>query len=97
MKIDVEGFEGEVLAGGSTFVSAHRPAILAEFNPAWLETRGWPPSLPLDWAEANGYDCWELVYCRPRPYLEAKRISLQPLAPDRARSGTSLLLLPQQP
>jgi FkbM family methyltransferase len=95
MKIDVEGFERDVLAGGSAFVAAHRPAIFAEFNPAWLESRGMAQSLPLEWAETNDYECLELVYSRPKPFLEVKKISLRPLTPDRARSGTSLLLLPR--
>jgi FkbM family methyltransferase len=95
MKIDVEGFEEDVLAGASAFVAAHRPAILAEFNPDWLETRGSAQSLPVEWAEANDYDCWELVHLRRRPWSESKKISLRPLVPGTARTGSDLLFLPR--
>ncbi|WP_051212205.1 FkbM family methyltransferase [Rubritepida flocculans] len=35
VKIDVEGFESEVLAGGAASLARHRPLVFAEFN-AWV-------------------------------------------------------------
>ena len=94
VKLDVEGFEMEVLAGASSFLAANRPVIFAEFNPAWLETRGVDPRAPLRWAADNSYRCMELVYSRRRAMLDRQRVSLRPLATGADRSGTSLLLTP---
>ena len=95
LKMDVEGFEMEMLEGASQFIATHRPVIFGEFHPAWLETRGIDPSEPQRWAGINGYDCMELVYARPHRFLDLERITLRTLVIDGARSGTSLLLVPQ--
>lgn len=95
VKMDAEGFEMDVLAGGVGFLSAHRPVMLGEFSPAWLETRGVDPAAPLSWAEANGYVCSELVYARRHPLSERKTLSPRPLGPLDRRLGASLLLVPR--
>lgn len=94
LKMDVEGFEMEMLEGASQFIAAHRPVIFGEFHPVWFETRGIDPSEPQRWAETNRYDCMELVYARPHRFLDLEKITLRPLGRDGARSGTGLLLLP---
>lgn len=40
MKMDVEGAELHVLRGGMAFIAAHRPAILGEFSPYWMQAAG---------------------------------------------------------
>ena len=95
MKIDAEGFEMDALAGGTAFVTAHRPVIFAEFHPSWLATRGVAPAAPQAWAAANDYDVSELVYTRAHPVLDRRRITLRPLTARATRSGTSLLLVPR--
>jgi FkbM family methyltransferase len=55
LKIDVEGFELDVLAGGVDLVRRSRPAIYAEFSPAWLTSRGYGPDAPAVWARTNEY------------------------------------------
>jgi FkbM family methyltransferase len=37
LKIDVEGFEGEVLAGGEHIISEHRPRIFLELHPTMMQ------------------------------------------------------------
>jgi len=95
VKIDAEGFEMDILAGAASFVASNRPALVAEFNPSWLRTRGSAPSAPADWAAANGYACHEMVYKRVNPVSDVLRASLTPLGPSSVRSGTGLVLLPQ--
>jgi len=44
VKIDVQGFEMNVLAGAEKTITAHKPIILMENNPAgdeWLQSRNW--------------------------------------------------------
>lgn len=94
VKIDVEGFEMDVLAGASSFLAANRPVIFAEFNPEWLQTRGVEPTAPQEWAAVNGYNCMELVYDRHGLMSERQKISLRTLSLGAARSGTNLLLTP---
>lgn len=36
LKIDVEGYEGHVLAGARQILLEHRPALFVEIHPAWL-------------------------------------------------------------
>lgn len=55
IKIDVEGFEMDILEGARDFIATHRSTILGEFSPEWLERRG-PGSLaPGRWAASNRY------------------------------------------
>lgn len=95
VKIDAEGYEMDILAGSSLFIADHRPVIFAEFSPEWLLTRGVPMSAPQQWADANGYDCMELVYRRLNILSSRRLVSTRWLAADDHRIGTSLLLIPR--
>jgi len=95
MKLDTEGSEIDILAGGESFINAHRPVIVAEFNLEWLATRGVAASGPVDWAQANGYLCHQLMYQRTNPAFEVGTASLEPMMTALApRSGSDLVLLP---
>jgi FkbM family methyltransferase len=96
VKVDVEGFELDVLAGGRRFFARYRPTILGEFGDEFLRARGIDERAPLDWAAANEYSCYELVYSHPRWYSDRRRIALRRLDGDMRRSGTSLLLQPTE-
>jgi FkbM family methyltransferase len=94
VKIDAEGFEMDILAGATSFLAAHRPALFAEFSPAWLQSRGLAASAPVGWAAAHGYTCHELVHTRARRTSDVLVSTLAPLAPTAPRRGTDLMLLP---
>lgn len=94
IKIDVEGFEMDMLEGASDFIATHRPTIFGEFSPLWLETRGFAKSAPEIWATNNRYVSLELAH-RSVLCISDKRIStVKPLPLSGFRSGTDLLLLP---
>jgi FkbM family methyltransferase len=55
IKIDVEGWESEVLAGAGELVSAQRPSILLEWNAANLAASGVAKETLLQMASKMGY------------------------------------------
>lgn len=75
--------------------AAHRPAILGEFNPAWLSFRGIAPDAPRRWAQAHGYECFELRQTRRHPLAEQQITLSEPLPEGTGRLG-ALLLLPEE-
>jgi hypothetical protein len=93
VKIDVEGFEMEVLAGSEVVVSRFRPVILGEFNPSWLQSRGIPLTAPYDWCQEHGY---EVCYVTPgrRHFWNDARLSVGLTPPGSGRGD--LLLIPRE-
>lgn len=77
VKIDVEGFESEVLEGASR-VLAMRPGVVVEVHPQFLEPRGIDASRPLDLLRQAGYgvfvedpaskDYGVLPFTAPKPH-----------------------------
>jgi FkbM family methyltransferase len=55
LKIDVEGFEGEVLAGGRELLQRSRPALFLELHSSILRSRGRDPKDILDGLFDVGY------------------------------------------
>jgi FkbM family methyltransferase len=56
LKIDVEGCEGEVLAGARTTLRVHRPILFLELHGALLRAGGRDPETVLASLAAHGYD-----------------------------------------
>lgn len=55
LKVDVEGFEGDVLHGGARLLREHRPLVLLELHLDLLETRGMAPADALAPLREAGY------------------------------------------
>lgn len=94
IKMDAEGYEIEILRGASRFIRNQRPVIFGEFHPEWLKARGVAASEPQRWAQANNYECMELVYTRKHALLDLERVTLRRITEHNRRSGRSLLFLP---
>ncbi|HVR61719.1 MAG TPA: FkbM family methyltransferase [Polyangia bacterium] len=94
VKMDIEGFELEALAGGEAFIAKHRPVIFGEFNGWFLERHGFSPDAPIEWARRHGYVCLDLVSARRSRLTDEVRLTPQALGAGAARRGGDLLLLP---
>jgi FkbM family methyltransferase len=55
MKIDVEGAEIEVLAGGERMIRRHRPAVLCEIEQRHTQKYGYDADDVIDWMTERGY------------------------------------------
>ena len=66
VKIDVEGYEGEVLRGAEKLLAEKGPIICLELHLAYLEKRGIKPQVILHMLEQKGY----LIFC-----LDGKPVS----------------------
>lgn len=96
IKMDVEGWEFDVLAGARGYVAEHRPAIVGEFSSSWLRTRNvsWPEAL-WRWAEEMDYAVYEIRGARVHRWQEA----LNPIVRSLAGGETprsDLLLHPRR-
>ena len=59
VKIDVEGYEEEVLLGGKTFLSASLPTVFLELHGDLIKARGRQPEEPLRLLSGYGYHRFE--------------------------------------
>jgi FkbM family methyltransferase len=91
LKIDVEGAEPLVIAGGLEFLAARRPALVAEYNVRSLGDAGMSPDRYLNLFRELGYG----VYMLRRPFVGRHRwSSLHPVsAPDGLPGLCNLILL----
>jgi FkbM family methyltransferase len=76
IKIDVEGFEWEVLCGARQLLRTHKPAICLELHLDMLERRGASPQLVVDELVSHGYTFRDCTGTR----LSASRIASSPKA-----------------
>jgi FkbM family methyltransferase len=74
IKIDVEGFEWEVLCGARQLLRTHKPSICLELHLDMLERRGVSPQLVVDELVSHGYT---FRNCTGTP-LSASRIATSP-------------------
>jgi len=94
VKMDVEGFELEVLRGARALIERDRPTIFGEFNAAWLRMRGEDLGAELRWIATLGYDVYVVeehrsARWRPKDVATLRRLQA-PFEPARE----NLLLLP---
>jgi FkbM family methyltransferase len=76
IKIDVEGFEWEVLCGARQLLRTHKPAICLELHLDMLERRGVSPQLVVDELVSHGYTFRDCTGTK----LSARRIARSPKA-----------------
>jgi FkbM family methyltransferase len=95
MKMDVEGFELEVLRGARALVARDRPAIFGEFSATWLRMRGEDLAAELASIAALGYDIFEVEERRSASWRPRDVALLRPIEPPFAPGCQNLLLLPQ--
>lgn len=94
VKMDVEGFELEVLRGGRSLVERDRPAIFGEFNAAWLQMRGEDLAAELTALAARGYDIFAVEERRSARWRPKDVAGLRRLEPPFVAGCENLLLLP---
>ena len=58
IKIDVEGFEMQVLKGAKYIIEKYRPACMVEVYQPWSEKTGSSVSETFEWFEPLGYKCY---------------------------------------
>ncbi len=55
LKIDIDGFDGEALAGATELLRRDQPAVIFEWHPALLRATGNDARTPFDSLQASGY------------------------------------------
>ena len=93
VKMDVEGYEMDVLAGGETFVAKHRPVIFGEFSMHNWPERCIPPDAVERWAETHDYGVTEIQRQRPR-WFAPSRSTAEARDEGERRSDGYVLLRP---
>jgi FkbM family methyltransferase len=96
IKMDIEGYELDALGGAEAFIAKHRPTIFGEFNPWFLERHGYAAGAPIDWALANGYQCFDLLPSRRSRFSDRVTLRRQLLARGDTRAGGDLLMVPSE-
>lgn len=96
IKIDVEGFEFEVLAGAERTIADHRPVVAAELSPEWLRSRGVPLAALQTWLSDHEYRCLEIWPVHIDRWSDRRRIELREISGAEQRSGQDLLLVPRE-
>lgn len=81
LKIDVEGFEPDVLAGGEQTLSRLRPDLVLEWTPTWTRGREATVSRAVGLLEQCGYRAWRV------PSLEDPAAVDHPLESLRSGQG----------
>lgn len=94
LKMDVEGFELEVLRGATALVARDRPVIFGEFNATWLYQRD--EDLPgfLQTLTAIGYEVFTLEQSRSRQWRPNDLVTVRRLQAPFPSASEDLLLIP---
>lgn len=96
IKIDVEDFEFEVLAGAEQMIAAHRQVVAAELSTEWLRSRGGPSGALRTWLSDHEYRCLENWPVHIDRWSDRRRIELREISDAEQRSGQDLLLVPRE-
>lgn len=94
VKIDVEGYEMEVLLGGENRIRRDRPIIVGEFEPWQLELRGVTVSDLFTWCRDHCYVLFSLDLVRKRPFLDTQIARI--IRTPRQLNWTGCILLPEE-
>jgi len=90
IKIDVEGYEERVLAGGRRTFGRFHPHLLLEINPPSLDAAGSAPAHLMSMVESFGYRIQEIDRRRLRPLVHAPQgedyvnVLCSPVHPSRS-------------
>lgn len=95
VKLDVEGFELEVLRGAQSMIERDRPVIFGEFSCGWLHERGEDLAAELHALSACGYDVFAIEDRRSAPWRTRDVTSLRRLDPWASAGMENLLLVPR--
>lgn len=94
VKIDVEGYELQVMRGASRLLDRDRPVILGEFNATWLQRRGEDLSGLMEELHDREYVIYGIELSRPRPWMAPHRARLRET--DARAAVEELLLVPRE-
>lgn len=95
VKIDVEGFEMDVLGGAERFIARHRPVIFAEFSEPWMRSRGRSPDGPLEWAADHDYVVHRVAITSSGRILKKTKLQVTEIKSSYERGEAELLLVPR--
>jgi FkbM family methyltransferase len=95
MKMDVEGFELDVLKGAKSFLESSRPIIVAEFSQEWLRSRHLGAQGSLSWSKEFNYQCFELARRRNNFLTDSSKVAIVPVEDERRGRG-DLILFPSE-
>ncbi len=96
IKLDVEGFELEILRGARQLLEKDCPVVFGEFNRRWLEARGEDLGAFLREIEQLGYQSHTLSLSRSRPWRAVDSAEAVPIDVSGKVLAEDLLLVPRK-
>lgn len=94
IKMDVEGFELEVLRGGRQLIARDQPMVYGEFNATWLRRREADLAAALSSFAALGYHVFAVREWRSAVWRSKDEATLRQIESPFTRAGENLLLVP---
>jgi len=92
VKIDVEGYELQVLRGATKLLDRDRPVILGEFSAIWLHDRGENLDEFLEEMQGRDYVIYSSELARARPWMGPRGVTLR----EHDGADQELLLIPRE-
>lgn len=94
IKIDVEGYELDVLLGGEEVIRSTRPVIIGEFDINQLQRRNRTAADLSNWCTTHNYTVFGLRPSRRRWWSDRLTLVSKQWTPENAQTFSGLLLLP---